>query len=165
VNDALLTPNDQMEALSRAYVSAIAARAGYVMGEPRPDRDSVDCTLSAGGEMRPQIGAQLKATAGAPKGASAFPYALKIKNYNDLRVPTQSPRILIVLALPKSADDWLHHSVDELILRRCAFWKSLLGEPALDNTTSVTVSIDTARAFDVQTLTTLMEKSRQGVPL
>jgi len=32
------------------------------LAEPVPDRDSIDCTLSAAGKMRPQIGAQLKAT-------------------------------------------------------------------------------------------------------
>ncbi len=51
-----------MEALSRAYVSAIAAHAGYTVGRPEPDRDSVDLSLSAGGAMRPQIDIQLKAT-------------------------------------------------------------------------------------------------------
>jgi hypothetical protein len=58
--DALLTPNDQMEALSRVYVRGIAARAGYTVGQADPDRDSVDLFVQAGGSMRPQIGIQLK---------------------------------------------------------------------------------------------------------
>src|SRR5438034_11405107 len=98
--DALLTNNDRMEALSRVYVSAIAARAGYTVGHAEPDRDSVDLFLNAGGAMRPQIGVQLKATATIPQDVADFSFPLPIKNYDDLRIATQSPRILIILALP-----------------------------------------------------------------
>lgn len=154
-----------MEALSRAYVGAVAARAGYIVGHAEPDRDSVDLFLQAGGKMRPQIGAQLKATTAVLEGVSNFNFPLKLKNYNDLRVATQSPRILVVLTLPKDDKEWLEHDVSRLVLKRCAYWTSLLGMPDTTNSETVSIPVDTARVFDPSALTSLMEKSRNGVPL
>jgi hypothetical protein len=165
VSDAFLSPNDQMEALSRAYVAAIAAKAGYAMSETNFDRDSVDVTLQAREQMRPQIGLQLKSTMRVPLKATAFAFPLPIKNYNDLRVRTQVPRILVVLALSANADKWIDHRAERLIIRRCAYWKSLLGSPDTQNYTSIAITIDTKHIFDVPTLISLMQKSRNGVPL
>lgn len=165
MTDSLLTLNDQMEGLSGAYVGAVAARAGYMRAEPYPDRDSLDCMLLAGGDMRPQIGVQNKATTAAPINAQTFSFPLKIKNYNDLRIQTQAPRILVVLALPEDSNDWLVQNLDHLIIKRCAYWKSLLGMPVSTNETSVTIEIDTSNVFDSATLVALMDRSRQGLPL
>ena len=61
MTDSLLTVPDQEEALSRVYVKAVAARAGYGTAHPVPDRDSVDLRIHAGGPMRPALDLQLKA--------------------------------------------------------------------------------------------------------
>jgi hypothetical protein len=60
--DKLLTDNDREEGLSRAYVQAIAAMAGYMIAEFEPDRDGTDVQIRAGGSMRPSLDIQLKAT-------------------------------------------------------------------------------------------------------
>jgi hypothetical protein len=159
-----LAPNDQMEALSRAYVGAIAARAGYDVTRPEVDRDSVDLIVSAKGDMRPQINMQAKATTGVSEEGEQFSFQLKIKNYNDLKIKTQVPRLLVVLALPNDDADWIHHSPERLLLRRCAYWKSLLGMPETDKG-SIAIHIEKANIFDVPTLRALMEKSRSGTPL
>lgn len=163
--DALLSQNDRMEALSRAYVSAIAAHAGYTVGNAQPDRDSVDIILNAGGVMRPAIGVQLKATTTVSVVSGEFSFPLPVKNYNDLRVPTQSPRILVVLALPGNDDEWLTHRIDKLIMKRCAYWKSLFGMPETNNIRTVSVNVDAAQIFDVAALVSLMQKSRNGESL
>ena len=62
MTDALLTSNDEEEALSRVYVQAVAARAGYVTSKCDLDRDGVDLRIHAGGDMRPALDLQLKAT-------------------------------------------------------------------------------------------------------
>jgi Domain of unknown function (DUF4365) len=161
--DVLLTRNDRAEALSRAYVSAVAAMAGYTISEPNMDRDSVDTVISAGGQMRPSVGAQLKATGRLETTDRVhWKFPLKLKNYNDLRVPTQMPRILIVLDLPEDEAAWLSVSPEQLVIRRSAYWTSLLGSPDSDNETSVTVSIPIANNFDVAQLRVLMEKARKG---
>lgn len=163
MTDNLLTGTDREEALSRAYVQAVAAGAGYVVATMDFDRDGVDVEIKAGGAMRPSIGLQLKATTNlnvAKDGLFRFP--LKRRNYDLLRIPTQVPRLLVVLDLPSIEDDWLTVSHEKLIVRRSAYWASLAGLPETDNETSVTVSIDIAHRLDTHALRALMEQSRTG---
>lgn len=161
--DALLTTEDEQAALSIAYVQAIAARAGYTSAVPTgPDRDSVDIQLSAAGAMRPRLDLQCKSTVNLPIVENTFRYPLKRKNYDDLIVPTQTPRLLVVLALPNDASRWLSVSVTELVLRTAAYWISLKGWDETENTTSVTIPIPTENLFDVSAVQTLMEQSRSG---
>lgn len=162
--DSLLTTPDQQAALSLAYVQAVAARAGYNCGEPPgPDRDSVDVQIAAGGGMRPKLDIQCKATINLKLRSGTFKFPLKTKNYDDLRVATQTPRILIVLSLPDDASAWLTVSSNELILRTAAYWVSLRGKPEVENKTSVTVEIPSVNLFDVQCVQRLMEQSRSGM--
>ena len=163
MTDNRLTRADREEALSRAYVQAVAAGAGYIVATMDFDRDGVDVEIKAGGAMRPSIGLQLKATINlgeAKDGAFRFP--LKRRNYDALRIPTQAPRLLVVLGLPPTEEDWLTVTHDNLILRRCAYWASLAGAPETDNETSVTVSIDITHRLDTEALRALMEQSRTG---
>jgi Domain of unknown function (DUF4365) len=128
-DDAILADNDVESALSLAYVQVVAAHSGYICGEPPgPDRDSVDAQIMAGGAMRPKLDIQLKATVNLKRSDAGFSYPLKIKNYEDLRVETQTPRILVVLDLPEKKSDWIILSPDELILRKSAYWISLRGQ-------------------------------------
>lgn len=161
--DALLYDGDVESALSIAYVHAIAAQSGYACGEPPgPDRDSVDLQIAAGGAMRPKLDLQLKASICLVDAGENFSYKLKIKNYNDLRIETQTPRLLVVLDLPRDREEWLRVSVEELIIRRAAYWGSLRGKPSVDNAASVTIAMPKRNVFDVDALRTLMELSRQG---
>lgn len=163
MTDALMTHNDREEALSRAYVAAVAAGAGYVSAEQNFDRDGVDIQIRAGGGMRPSLDIQLKATInlGEAQG-DEYRYALKRRNYDLLREQTMVPRVLVVLALPVDEADWLSVTPDQLILRRCAFWASLAGFPETQNNESVTISIQNKNRFDVESLTKLMELARRG---
>jgi hypothetical protein len=161
--DTLLTDEDVESVLSGAYVRAIAGHAGYLCGTPsEPDRDSVDLQISAGGHMRPKLDVQLKSTIRLNGDASSFRYRLKKKNYDDLRINTQTPRLLVVLDLPDDQATWLTADVDQLVIRRCAYWLSLHGMPETPNAANVTVSIPRANVFDVAAITRLMEMSRSG---
>ena len=163
MSDSLLSDEDQKEALSRVYARAIAARAGYSTSDPDFDRDSVDVRIQAGGKMRPALDLQLKATInlGEPvDGHYRFP--LKTKNYDDLIVDTQTPRLLVVLDLPKDKEHWMSISDERLILRRRAFWLNLNGFEKSSNTTSVTVKIPAGNLFTIDSLRDLMEQSRRG---
>lgn len=160
----LLTVPDQKERLSLVYVKALAARAGFGTSEPEPDRDSVDLRIQAVGPRRPALDLQLKATSvlGEPQ-AGFVPFRLTIKNYNDLRVETQTPRLLVVFELPRDESRWMTVTAEELVLRRRAYWLSLqqgYAEDAAQQT--VTVRIPEHNVFDVETLRELMERSRKG---
>lgn len=112
--------------------------------------------------MRPKLDLQLKASIRLSAVNGNFAYPLKLKNYNDLRIPTQTPRLLVVLDLPKKRDQWLAVNVKQLVLRRAAYWVSLFGMPEATNETSVTVQIPATNILDVPALVRLMEQSRTG---
>ena len=49
MTDSLLASTDIEEALSRVYVQAVAARAGYTTADYSQDRDGIDVLIRAGG--------------------------------------------------------------------------------------------------------------------
>jgi hypothetical protein len=158
-----MSSTDREEALSRAYVAAIAAGAGYVTALMDLDRDGVDVQIRAGGAMRPNLDLQLKATINL--GASIegkFRFPLKRRNYDLLLEPTMIPRILVVLGLPRDPANWLSTSPEELTIRHCAYWVSPWEFPQSDNKESVTVPLPEENRFDVQALGALMNKARSG---
>ena len=163
LTDKLLGTYDQEERLSMAYILAIAARAGYTTAERDLDRDGIDLSIQAGGTMRPALDLQLKATInlGAPRDG-AFQFRLPVRNHNLLCAPTQTPRLLVVLDLPRNENQWMTVTRDELVLRRCAYWANLSGRDETDNAESITVPIPENHLFDVPTLQVLMEQSRTG---
>ena len=125
--ETLLTVPDQKERLSLVYVKALAARAGFVTSVPEPDRDSVDLRIQASGPRRPALDLQLKATSSLDEPQAGFVrFRLTAKNYRDLRVETQTPRLLVVFELPKDESRWMTVTGEELALRR----RGLLAEPA-----------------------------------
>ena len=160
----LLTGPDQKEGLSVVYARAVAIRAGFLTSVPEPDRDSVDLRVQAGGPRRPALDLQLKATIGLGEPqAGVLSFRLPVKNYNDLSIPTQTPRLLVVLELPKDNARWMTVTAEELVLRRRAYWLSLQqGHEEIVGKQTVTVHIPEQNVFDVETLRALMERSRKG---
>ncbi len=158
--------NAKKEQFSQAYVQAVAAVAGYCWSKPSVDDDSIDLTLSAKGSMgtyrSPKLDLQLKCHA-STQPITDFPFPLKLKNYDDLRDSSVLvPRILVVVVVPDLLADWLVHSEPEMILRRCGYWKSIRGEPATSNSTSVTVTIERAQLFCPSSLTSIMQRIGSG---
>ena len=157
MNDALLTIQDREEALSRVYARAVAAGAGYATAEWDFDRDGVDLRIHAGGAMR------LKATTNLTSAADGhYRFPLKRRNYDLLRIGTQTPRLLVVLDLPAEEGQWLTITKNELVLRRRAFWLNLSGSEETENQSSVTVRIPRENVFGIKSLCVLMDQSRGG---
>ena len=163
MNDLLLTVPDQKEALSRVYAHAVAARAGYITAVYDVDRDGVDLRIQAGGDQRPALELQLKATVNLVKsGDGNFRFPLKRRNYELLRMATQTPRLLVILDLPQDECEWMTITKDDLVLRHRAYWLSLSGYEPKENASSVTVQIPQQNLFDVNNLRELMNQSRRG---
>ena len=160
--DAILTLNDTEEALSKAYAYAVAASAGYVVSEQDFDRDGVDIQFNAGGDMRPRLDAQLKASKNCQVTEKGIAYPMKVGNYNLLRERTQVPRIAILLDLPDDHADWISVTSEELSIRRCAYWTCLTGMPETSNTYTINILFDHSQIFDKVALGDLMERSRNG---
>ena len=94
MTDSLLAPTDIEEALSRVYVQAVATRAGYTTTDNSQDRDGIDILIRAGGQMRPALDIQLKATINLGNSSNGFfRYPLRSENYNLLCVPSQTQRL------------------------------------------------------------------------
>ena len=166
MTDAVLIDNHRKAELSFAYLAALSAMAGYTCQRgPQPDVDSIDATVRAGGSMRPMIDVQLKATSSPTRRASGL-LALNLdqKNYNDLRVGRTSPAILVCLELPNDPSDWLHCDANKLVLRRCAWWESILDYPEID-TESKDIVFPEIQRFDLAAMQRIMELTRQNQPL
>ena len=126
--------------------------------------DGVDLRIQAGGDMRPAIEIQAKATTrlGQPDAEGFFHFPLKVGNYDHLIIPTQTPRVLVVLDMPSAAEEWASVSPDGLSLRRRAYWLDLKGFKRVGNRQTVTVHIPKCNVFDLAGLQFLMERSRGG---
>lgn len=153
--------NQMKSRLSLAYIEAVASQAGYQVVEIKIDNDSVDGTLIANFGRRPRIEFQAKSTARDLARNGVIHYPLPIKNYNELRIESIIPRILIVMLMPDAPDDWIGQTDDALCIRHCAYWTSILGAPYSPNTDSVTVYLPMANMFDRDRLVSMMQRAER----
>jgi hypothetical protein len=168
-----LAENDIKSELSYAYLHAVAARAGFsceVTGRHR-DAAGVDAVLGVRRRLSRQsrltdftVDVQLKATSGEPVvNARRYSFVLAVDHYDKLRLTTiSSPRLLVVLFLPEAATEWLVHSEEGLVTKRCAYWVSLYGAPGTANATSQTVYLPQENRLSVEGLQALMGRFSLG---
>lgn len=157
----------QMEQLSRAYVKAVASVAGCQVDWSDVDYDSVDGTFrrrSIGAINRaPILDFQLKCTAQDLLRADGVHFPFSLKNYDDLRaVNLSAPRIAVVVLIPPDVQHWLRHTEDELLIRRCGYWVSLRGEPAVTNGNTKTVIVPRTNVFDANQLDSMFLRIESG---
>ena len=118
--------------------------------------------LTPGRGRSRQLNFQAKATSQDVLGDQHVAFRLNKKNYNDLCDPSVTvPIILVVFLMPEDINDWLTHSSDELVLRRCAYWTSLRGKPETDQQTK-TVHIPTVKMFDQSQLAGMWSRVKNG---
>jgi hypothetical protein len=165
----MLPQNQRQEALSRAYVRAIAAQAGMICVETTQDF-GIDLFLrdvqrhgSSYRDTGPQIDVQLKSTVRAEVSETEVIYDLEVRAYDLLRRTARDrPRLLVVLVLPEDEAQWLSQSVEELTLRRCAYWLSLRGAEPTANQSTVRVTLPRANVFSVEAVQTMMMTLSKG---
>ena len=165
----LLSKNNIKAELSYAYLHAVASRAGFgcTVGSRHDDGAGVDALVRFKERLAPDvtfteslIEVQLKATSEQPAlQGGRYPFFLRrehheklIGNENALR------RFLVVLFLPGDADEWLGHTADQLLLKRCAYWCSLRGAASTTNKSGQTVYLPQANVFSVAGLRGLMAR-------
>jgi hypothetical protein len=161
----MLTMQNIEAELSYAYLHAVASRAGLICERTGRGSDDagVDAVLRVRGQLAEDsqltsftVDVQLKATViQLVESAGCYAFPLKIKNYDER---TSSPQLLVVLLLPANAEEWLMHSRESLITRRCAYWLSLWGAPASANETSQTVYVPTVNLLSVENLRGLLTR-------
>lgn len=155
---------NRMELLSVAYIEAVAASIGVQVINIKVDNHSIDGTFYSSSGKCPRIDFQLKSTYAHqfPSGSGNLSYPLPVHNYNHLKSERCSPQILILLILPPDEVDWLSHSNDELLIRNCAYWKSLANAPDTTNTATVNVHFEKAAPLSPENLQNLLLKAEQG---
>jgi hypothetical protein len=159
-----LSPNDIEAELSYAYLHAVAAHAGFgcEVASRASDNAGIDAYVRVTEKLAPDslytnfpIEVQLKATTKPPAvEAGKYSYWLDdVRRYDKLRESSSPmPKLLVVLFLPKEASDWLSHSEDALITRKCAYWVSLCGAPQSNNQKGQTIYLPQANALSVEQL-------------
>jgi hypothetical protein len=149
----------QQECFGDAFLLAVAGAAGCAVSQRRPDDDSIDWTLSCKLSKRPKLDVQMKTTATADDSDRVIRYPLKKKNYNDLILTNVlAPRILVLVTLPTDMEEWFSLTAEQLVLKRCAYWITLAGQPESDNEKSVTVSVPRENLLTAEALQMMMNK-------
>ncbi|MER6623397.1 MULTISPECIES: DUF4365 domain-containing protein [unclassified Streptomyces] len=157
-----------METLQVGYLHAVAAAAGCSLSQPFPD-NGIDWHVShsAAGHVvddEVTIKVQLKATyqlRPRPPGRS-FSFTLDNAHLEKLaRTPVSVHKILVVMIVPRSQDDWLRAGHDRLDLRHCCYWTNLAGHPVTGRRRT-TVRIPTSRIFDDRALCEIMTRVGTG---
>jgi len=121
--------------------------------------------VARGGEgivFSPELNLQLKCTSRDVLDGQFIRYPVRIKNYRDLIINSQVPRLLVVVLVPENLENWLQQSEDEMCMRYCAYWVSLRGQPERLNTANVTVELPRSNQFTVEALKSIMQRLSQG---
>ena len=160
-----MTPNLQMEQRSLVTISAVAAAAGFHVVRPGFDDRSVDGVLVGRFGRRPKIEFQVKATSRDIIRGDSLRLRITVREYDELRMESWVPRILIVVLMPLASEPWLSQSNDGLCLHSSAYWVSLAGLPPVSNAATVTVSIPNSNVFDRVQLEAMMNRAEAGSAL
>jgi hypothetical protein len=161
-----------MEALSLAYVEAVAACCGLICTAPARDY-GIDLTLRSvrvrGGRHFDEgiaLDLQVKASTRATIDRDGIAFDLDAKAYKDLCDPSVvAPRILVLLVLPAAEESWLVQSEELLSIFHCAYWISLRGRTPTDAAKSARIVIPRTQTFFVSGVLRLMERLRKGEDL
>lgn len=157
--------SDLKEAYQEGWVRAVAAASGVVVAKPEID-EGVDLllthrsTVHLNGEPA-RLEVQLKATETAANG-TGFSVQIERDRYDYLRLPDPAVRkILIVMSVPPSQDDWVHASDKRARMRRSAYWVNLDGEPE-KAAAMPSVTAPLTQRFDDRALCDMMVRIGQG---
>jgi hypothetical protein len=170
----MLTDQHIEEGLSRAYVRAIASRAGVNIGGLEFDygMDGTFRTIYVINRRRVtggfSIDFQLKASTRWILDDIHIRYDLEAKTYNDLvtrsNIPRAAPLILVLLCLPVNPEQWLENNEEQLVLRKCCYWTRLVGTQT-NNTESHRIRIPRDQLLTSESLTSMLRLVENGVSL
>jgi hypothetical protein len=167
----VLTNQHIAESLSRAYVRAIAGRAGLNLAVREYDYgvdgsfDEVVVRQNRRVESGFSLSFQLKASTQWQLNDDQVVYDLEVKTYNDLilrrSMRTATPCILILLALPSDSMQWLICEETQLRLQGTCYWEYLSGSLS-ENRQSVRIRIPRSQRLNPESLLTLIENVKIG---
>ncbi len=167
----MMTQQHTEEDLSRAYVLAVSAHAGYLVhfydGHDYGVDGSINEVTSLNNHFHESgfsFDFQLKSSVKWKETEQSIDYDLDVDTYDYLceRAKNSSnPIILIFLALPESYTEWLHISDDQLIMKKACYWVKVDGIPS-DNKSSKRVYFPKKQIFNVENLQLLFQELTTG---
>ena len=91
-----------------------------------------------------------------------FPFRIENDHLRYLNwIDPSVNKILVVMTLPKSIDDWIRADHDVLSIRHCCYWANLAGvQPS--GQAKTTVQIPTDQVFDHKALCDMMQRIGRG---
>ncbi|MBB64054.1 MAG: hypothetical protein CMO81_03230 [Waddliaceae bacterium] len=156
------------ENLSRAYVQAIAAKAGInIEIDGRSQDYGFDGTFHQVNLIRGKlvdsgvsIDFQLKASINFTIETDSISYALDSGNYNSLAyrasTPRATPAVLVLLTLPKDTREWINLDEQQLILKNCCYWE-VVSSKFTQNTSSKTIKIPRRQLLTPESLQKILQ--------
>ena len=169
---AAITIQHTKEALSRAVILAIMARAGLNLAINQEFDYGIDCTIHRLSPSRPggrrampdgfPIDFQLKSTVNWEAVDDEIVYEMEIDTWNDLigRHPSGVPFYLGLLCLPRDETLWLSCEEAALTIRRCCYFMRPSGKCFSDNRRSYTVRIPRRNMLTPASLMGLLDDAR-----
>ncbi len=172
--DEQLTEPDIKEQISTAYLQAMSSDAGIICWLAGKDygidgrfKDvEYDSIRKRYNETGFGIDFQVKASVNVQNKKGYIVYDLEVKNYLDLiKTNIGSPRMLILYSMPRERNEWVHIDEDRLVLKKCAWWCSLKGLPAVVNRERVRIRIPDNQILTSDELVRLMKnvKTKGGI--
>jgi hypothetical protein len=154
---------DIQERLSIAYITAVAARAGCQVSEPKVDRNGIDVTIRPVSGAPVQIDIQLKAVSSNIRinGGAILSFQLDVLTYDKLRrIDVQSPQLLVIYEMPPDQAIWLAVQSPITTLRHAAYWVDLRGKEAVQ-TASTAVHLPETQLFDHNAIVAILARAHR----
>lgn len=82
----------------------------------------------------------------------------KVKNYNDLCLPSTTPIMLGLLILPENEELWLDWTEEELLIRGCMYWAEFSKETESANEGTVSIKINKKNVINAESLQEILER-------
>lgn len=159
------------EDLSCAYISAVAAKAGFNCGTFSGHDYGIDRIISFVDKINTKMVTshplyiQVKATYVFTEDnvQNCIIYDLDAGTYNMLiRGDLGMPIILVLYCMPRDENEWMSFQEDYTILKHCGYWISLRGFPEVPNTSTRRIRIPKDQIFNELTLKSIMGQIKSG---
>lgn len=169
----MITTQHIEEDLSKAYVMAIGARAGYSVDLDRPHDYTVDGTFheiiiveNQRNESGYSIDFQLKASKNCVEENDFIKYDFDSNTYNYFirrgNSKNSTPFILILLVLPDNPKEWLNITEESLILKKACYWYKIEKQEPTPNLNSKRIFIPKNQLLTPDSLQGLFKQVKEG---
>lgn len=146
--------NRQQGYFGEKLIAALAAAAGLSVSTPELDL-GFDLNLESAGDI---VRLQVKSSRTPLTVADDnLRYDLDVEAYNRLRTEYTVATYLVVVQVPDTRSEWVSCASDDIAIRRCAHYASLLGQPPTENANSITVSLPLVNMVTPTTLRAMVK--------